>query len=114
MAVGIMKLICVRWVIVGLDGIARASLELYANSYVTADEHLTPHHRLLLPVRLTEAHNDRCCGRFNWNVQNLGGVAQNLGGVRQELHFALNVVVPPYEGIRLHASARSPDLEAVF
>jgi hypothetical protein len=59
---------------------------------VTADGRLTPHHRLLLPVRSTEAHNDRCCGRFNWNVQ-------NLGGVRPGTNFALNVVVPPYEGI---------------
>jgi hypothetical protein len=74
MAVGIVRLICVRWVIFRLGGIARTSLELYTNSYVTTDRRLTPHHKLLLPVRSTEAHNDRCCGRFNWNVQNLGGV----------------------------------------
>ena len=62
MAVGVVRLSCVRWVIVGLGGIARTSFELYTNSYVTADGRLTPHHRLFLLVKSTKAHNDRCCG----------------------------------------------------
>jgi hypothetical protein len=68
MAADIVRLICVRWVIVRLGGIARTSLELHTNWETVYSVLYTPHHRLLLPVRSTEAHNDRCCGRFNRNV----------------------------------------------